>query len=35
MDISRAGFIDFGHFSRRYKEAFGVSPRDDRADVSW
>ena len=24
------GFSDFGHFSRRYKEAFGVSPRDDR-----
>jgi AraC family transcriptional regulator, positive regulator of tynA and feaB len=24
------GFADFGHFSRRYKEAFGVSPRDDR-----
>jgi AraC-like DNA-binding protein len=25
------GFTDFGHFSRRYKEAFGVSPREDRA----
>jgi AraC-like DNA-binding protein len=25
------GFADFGHFSRRYKEAFGVSPREDRA----
>lgn len=25
------GFTDLGHFSRRYKEAFGVSPRDDRA----
>jgi AraC-like DNA-binding protein len=25
------GFADFGHFSRRYKEAFGASPRDDRA----
>jgi AraC-like DNA-binding protein len=25
------GFADFGHFSRRYKEAFGGSPRDDRA----
>ena len=25
------GFANFGHFSRRYKEAFGVSPRDDRA----
>jgi AraC-like DNA-binding protein len=25
------GFTDFGHFSRRYKEAFGASPRDDRA----
>ena len=25
------GFADFGHFSRRYKDAFGVSPRDDRA----
>ena len=25
------GFADFGHFSRRYKEAFGTSPRDDRA----
>jgi AraC-like DNA-binding protein len=24
------GFADFGHFSRRYKEAFGASPRDDR-----
>ena len=24
------GFADFGHFSRRYKEAFGVSPREDR-----
>jgi AraC-like DNA-binding protein len=24
------GFTDFGHFSRRYKEAFGASPRDDR-----
>lgn len=25
------GFADFGHFSRRYKEAFGASPREDRA----
>jgi AraC-like DNA-binding protein len=25
------GFADFGHFSRRYKEAFGASPRVDRA----
>jgi AraC-like DNA-binding protein len=25
------GFADFGHFSRRYKDAFGVSPREDRA----
>jgi AraC-like DNA-binding protein len=25
------GFADFGHFSRRYKDAFGASPRDDRA----
>jgi AraC-like DNA-binding protein len=25
------GFTDFGRFSRRYKEAFGVSPREDRA----
>lgn len=25
------GFADFGHFSRRYKEAFGVPPREDRA----
>lgn len=25
------GFADFGHFSRRYREAFGVSPREDRA----
>jgi AraC-like DNA-binding protein len=25
------GFADLGHFSRRYKEAFGTSPRDDRA----
>ena len=24
------GFADFGHFSRRYKEAFGASPREDR-----
>lgn len=24
------GFADFGHFSRRYKDAFGVSPREDR-----
>jgi AraC-like DNA-binding protein len=24
------GFADFGHFSRRYKDAFGASPRDDR-----
>jgi AraC-like DNA-binding protein len=27
------GFADFGHFSRRYKEAFGASPRDDRATL--
>jgi AraC-like DNA-binding protein len=25
------GFSDFAHFSRRYKEAFGASPREDRA----
>ncbi len=25
------GFADFGHFSRRYKEAFGVPPREYRA----
>ena len=25
------GFADFGHFSRRYREAFGASPREDRA----
>jgi AraC-like DNA-binding protein len=25
------GFADLGHFSRRYKEAFGTSPRDVRA----
>ena len=25
------GFADFGHFSRRYREAFGVSPREERA----
>ncbi len=25
------GFADFGHFSRRYRDAFGVSPREDRA----
>ena len=25
------GFADFGHFSRRYKDAFGASPREDRA----
>jgi AraC-like DNA-binding protein len=25
------GFLDFGHFSRRYKEAFGVPPRQYRA----
>jgi len=24
------GFADFGHFSRRYKDAFGASPREDR-----
>jgi AraC-like DNA-binding protein len=24
------GFADFGHFSRRYRDAFGVSPREDR-----
>jgi AraC-like DNA-binding protein len=24
------GFADFGHFSRRYKDAFGVSPREHR-----
>ena len=27
------GFADLGHFSRRYKEAFGTSPRDDRANL--
>jgi AraC-like DNA-binding protein len=25
------GFADFGHFSHRYKDAFGTSPREDRA----
>jgi AraC family transcriptional activator of tynA and feaB len=25
------GFADFGHFSRRYKEAFGMPPREYRA----
>jgi AraC-like DNA-binding protein len=25
------GFADFGHFSRRYKDAFGASPREERA----
>jgi AraC-like DNA-binding protein len=25
------GFADFAHFSRRYKDAFGASPRRDRA----
>jgi AraC-like DNA-binding protein len=25
------GFADFGHFSRRYKEAFGIPPREYRA----
>jgi AraC-like DNA-binding protein len=25
------GFADFGHFSRRYKEAYGVPPREYRA----
>jgi transcriptional regulator GlxA family with amidase domain len=25
------GFADFGHFSRRYKAAFGASPRGARA----
>jgi AraC-like DNA-binding protein len=25
------GFLDFGHFSRRYKEAFGMPPRQYRA----
>ena len=24
------GFADFGHLSRRYKDAFGASPREDR-----
>jgi AraC family transcriptional regulator, positive regulator of tynA and feaB len=24
------GFADFAHFSRRYKDAFGASPRKDR-----
>jgi AraC-like DNA-binding protein len=24
------GFTDFAHFSRRYREAFGASPREDR-----
>ena len=24
------GFADFGHFSRRYRDAFNVSPREDR-----
>ena len=24
------GFADFGHFSRRYKDAFGASSREDR-----
>jgi AraC-like DNA-binding protein len=27
------GFTDFGHFSRRYKEAFGIGPRDYRATL--
>jgi AraC-like DNA-binding protein len=27
------GFSDFAHFSRRYKDAFGASPRDDRATL--
>jgi AraC family transcriptional regulator, positive regulator of tynA and feaB len=27
------GFTDFGHFSRRYREAFGVQPREYRAAV--
>jgi AraC-like DNA-binding protein len=25
------GFSDLGHFSRRYRDAFGASPREDRA----
>jgi transcriptional regulator GlxA family with amidase domain len=28
---SSCGFADFGHFSHRYKDAFGTSPREDRA----
>jgi AraC family carnitine catabolism transcriptional activator len=27
------GFADFGHFSRRYKDAFGASPREDRVTL--
>jgi AraC-like DNA-binding protein len=27
------GFTDFGHFSRRYKDAFGASPREDRTSL--
>jgi AraC-like DNA-binding protein len=27
------GFTDFGHFSRRFKEAFGVPPREHRATL--
>jgi AraC-like DNA-binding protein len=27
------GFADFGHFSRRYKDAFGLSPREYRATL--
>jgi AraC-like DNA-binding protein len=27
------GFSDLGHFSRRYRDAFGASPREDRATL--